>query len=213
MKPVAVLLAEDHAIVTEGLRRVLEPEFEIVGAVSNGREMVTAARQLKPDVIVADVSMPVLNGIEAARQIRKTDRQVKIVFLTMHPDIVYASEAFQAGASAYVLKSAAGTETVTAIHEALRGRTYLTPALDKISLDAQIQRDRSSRSGVHGLPPRQREVLQLVAEGRSTKQIAEILKISARTVEFHRYRAMESLGLHTIAELVQYAIKHGLVSP
>lgn len=211
MRPVTVLLADDHAIVTEGLRHVLEPDFEVVGAVANGRELVAAALQLKPDVIVADVSMPLLNGIEAARHIRKTDRRVKIVFLTMHPDLVYASEAFQAGASAYVLKSSAGTEIVTAIREALRGRTFVTPSLDQQSLNSQIQRDRSSPTALHGLPPRQREVLQLVAEGRGTKEIAEILKISARTVEFHRYRAMESLDLHTIAELVQYAIKHGLV--
>jgi RNA polymerase sigma factor (sigma-70 family) len=213
MRPVTVLLADDHAIVTEGLRHVLEPDFEVVGAVANGRELVAAALRLKPDVIVADVSMPLLNGIEAARHIRKTDRRVKIVFLTMHPDLVYASEAFQAGASAYVLKSSAGTEIVTAIREALRGRTFVTPALDQQSLNSQIQRDRSSPTALHGLPPRQREVLQLVAEGRSTKEIAEVLKISARTVEFHRYRAMESLGLHTIAELVAYAIKHGLVYP
>jgi|SRR6266850_4023930 len=213
MRPATVLLADDHAIVTEGLRHVLEPDFEVVGAVANGRELVAAALRLKPDVIVADVSMPLLNGIEAARHIRKTDRRVKIVFLTMHPDLVYASEAFQAGASAYVLKSSAGTEIVTAIGEALRGRTFVTPALDQQSLNSQIQRDRSSPTALHGLPPRQREVLQLVAEGRSTKEIAEILKISARTVEFHRYRAMESLGLHTIAELVAYAIKHGLVYP
>jgi RNA polymerase sigma factor (sigma-70 family) len=213
MRLVTVLLADDHAIVTEGLRHVLEPDFEVVGAVANGRELVAAALRLKPDVIVADVSMPLLNGIEAARHIRKTDRRVKIVFLTMHPDLVYASEAFQAGASAYVLKSSAGTEIVTAIREALRGRTFVTPALDQQSLNSQIKRDRSSPTALHGLPPRQREVLQLVAEGRSTKEIAEILKISARTVEFHRYRAMESLGLHTIAELVAYAIKHGLVYP
>jgi DNA-binding NarL/FixJ family response regulator len=213
MKPIRVLLADDHAIVIEGLRHILEPEFEIVGAVSDGRELVTAAGQLIPDVIVADVSMPLLNGIEAARQIRKTDRQVKIVFLTMHPDVVYASEAFQAGASAYVLKSSAGTETATAIREALRGRRYLTSAVDAKSLEAQILRDRSSPTGLSGLPPRQREVVQLVAEGRTTKQIATILKISTRTVEFHRYRAMQTLGLHTIAELVQFAIKHGLIYP
>jgi len=213
MKRVTVLLADDHAIVTEGLRRVLEADFVIVGAVSDGRALLSAAKELRPDVIVADISMPLLSGIEAARQIRESDRRVKIVFLTMHPDVIYASEAFLAGGSGYVLKSSAGMEIVTAIHEALRGRTYVTSSLDRRLLDEQIQRDRRSRSGLSGLPPRQREVLQLVAEGRTTKDIAEVLKISPRTVEFHRYRAMTSLGLHNIAELVQYAIKHRLVSP
>jgi DNA-binding NarL/FixJ family response regulator len=136
---------------------------------------------------------------------------VKIVFFTMHSDVVYASEAFQAGASAYVLKSSPGTEIVTAIWEALAGRTYVSSALDRRSLESQIQRDRSSRPGVDHLPLRQREVLQMAAEGQSTKQIADTLGISPRTVEFHRYQAMKSLGLHTIAELVQFAIKHHLV--
>lgn len=213
MSAVTVLLADDHAIVTEGLRRVLEPAFNVVGAVPDGRALVAATSELTPDVIVVDVSMPLLNGIEAARQIRKTDRHVKIVFLSMHPDLVYASEAFLAGGSAYVLKASAGTEIATAIREVIHGRTYVTSAIDRRALNAQIQRDRRAGSTLHTLPPRQREVVQLLAEGRSTKQIAEVLDVSPRTVEFHRYRAMKSLGLHTIAELVQYAIKHNLIIP
>jgi DNA-binding NarL/FixJ family response regulator len=209
----SVLLADDHAIVIEGLRRILELEFDVVGVVADGRELVAAADRLKPDVIVADVSMPLLNGIEAARQIRQRDRRATIVFLTMHPDLVYASEAFLAGASAYVLKSSAGTEIITAIHDVVRGRIYVTPALDRTSLAALIRRGRFARRVVPGLPPRQREVLQLVVEGRGTKEIAFILSISPRTVEFHRYRMMETLGVHTIAELVQFAIKHHLVTP
>jgi DNA-binding NarL/FixJ family response regulator len=212
MSPATVLLADDHTIVIEGLRRVLEPTFTVVGAVADGRALVAAAHALNPDVVVADVSMPILNGIEAARQIRLTDPQVRIVFFTMHSDVVYASEAFGAGASAYVLKSSAGAEIVTAVREALAGRTYLASAMDQRSLDAQVQRGKSSRSGVDHLPLRQREVLQMVAEGHTTKQIAGTLGISPRTVEFHRYHAMKSLGLHTIAELVQYAIKHHLIS-
>src|SRR6266566_8063613 len=208
MKRITVLVADDHAIVVEGLRRILEPDFEVVGVVADGRAMVKAARKLEPDLIVADVSMPLLNGIEAARQIRKTDSKVKIVFLSMHPDVVYVSEALQAGGSAYVLKSSAGFEILAAIRDVLQGRAYVTPSVDKPSLEAQIKRDRRSRQTPHNLSPRRREVLQLVAEGQSTKQIAEILRISPRTVEFHRYRAMESLWLHTLAELVAYAIKH-----
>ena len=209
MTPVTVLLADDHSIVIEGLRRVLEPTFTVVGAVPDGRALVVATQELEPDVVVADVSMPVLNGIEAARQIRQTNQHVCIVFFTMHSDVVYAAEAFQAGGSAYVLKSSAGTEIVTAVREALAGRRYVSSALDLRSLETQIQRDRGSRPGV--LPLRQREVLQMTAEGQSTKQIADTLGISSRTVEFHRYHAMKSLGLHTIAELVQYAIKHHFI--
>jgi DNA-binding NarL/FixJ family response regulator len=212
MAPVTVLLADDHSIVIEGLRRVLESSFLVVGAVSDGHALVVATRELKPDVVVADVSMPILNGIEAARQIRQSDQRVKIVFFTMHSDVVYASEAFDAGGSAYVLKSSAGTEIVTAIREVLAGRTYVTAAMDHRSLETQMQRGRSSRPGVDRLPSRQREVLQMAAEGRGTREIADTLGISPRTVEFHRYRAMKSLGVHTLAELVQYAIKHHLVS-
>jgi DNA-binding NarL/FixJ family response regulator len=206
-----VLLADDHSIVIEGLRRVLEPSFAVLDAVPDGRALVAATERLQPEVVVADVSMPVMNGIEAARQIRQTNAVVKIVFFTMHSDIVYASEALQAGGSAYVLKNSAGTEIVTAIREALAGRTYLASALDRRSVQALLQRTRSARAGTDLLPLRQREVLQMAAEGQSTKQIADTLGISPRTVEFHRYHAMKSLGLHTIAELVQYAIKHRLV--
>ena len=213
MKPATVLLADDHSIVIEGLRRVLEPTFTVIGAVPDGRALVLATEELQPDVVVADISMPVLNGIEAARQIRLVNRHVRIVFFTMHSDVVYASEALQAGGSAYVLKSSAGTEILTAVRQALAGRTYVTSALDRRSLEAQMQRSRGARPGTDHLPGRQREVLQMAAEGRSTKEIAATLGISPRTVEFHRYQAMKSLGLHTIAELVQYAIKHHIVVP
>jgi DNA-binding NarL/FixJ family response regulator len=209
VKRTTVLLADDHALVVAGLRRVLEPEFDITGVVTDGHALVKAAAELKPDVIVVDVSMPLLNGIEAVRRIRAADRQTKIVFLSMHSDVIYVSEALQAGGSAYVLKSSAGIEIATAIREALQGVTFLTSTIDRVSLEAQIKRDQRPP----GVSLRQREVLQMVAEGRSTKEIAEVLRISPRTVEFHRYRAMELLGLHTIAELVQYAIKHRLVAP
>ena len=213
MKRLAVLLADDHAIVVEGLRRVLEPEFRVVGVVADGRALMGAAARLRPDIIVVDVSMPVLNGIEAVRRIRKSDRNAKVIFLSMHPDVVFVSKALQAGGSAYVLKSSAGIEILTAIREALQGRTFVSPSVDRKTLDAQIRRDQRSQQTPDTLSPRRREVLQLVAEGRSTKEMAELLHISPRTVEFHRYRVMESLGVHTVAELVQYAIKHRILTP
>ena len=212
-KRTTVLLADDHAIVVEGLRHVLEPRFDVVGVVGDGLALVNAARELTPDVIVVDVSMPLLNGIEAARQIRAANLQVSIVFLSMHPDVVYVSEALQAGGSAYVLKSSAGIEILTAIRVALEGGTFVTSAIDQKTLDVHLKRDQRPHPLSHNLPPRQRQVLQMVAEGRTTKEIAETLQISPRTVEFHRYRAMESLGLHSIAELIQYAIKHQMLSP
>jgi DNA-binding NarL/FixJ family response regulator len=213
VKRATVLLADDHAIVVEGLRRTLEPGFEVIGAVADGLALVTAATSLTPDIIVADVSMPLLSGIEAARRIRAAGRRTRIVFLSMHPDVVYVAEAFRAGGSAYVLKSSAGIEIVTAIRQALQGGEFVSPAIDRTALENQIRRDRRSPDAPDNLSHRQRAVLQMVAEGRSTKEIAHLLRISPRTVEFHRYRAMRSLGVHTIAELVQYAIKHHLVLP
>jgi DNA-binding NarL/FixJ family response regulator len=211
MMRTTVFLADDHAIVLEGLRRILEPEFDVVGVAADGLTLVGAAAAVRPDVIVMDISMPILNGVDAARQVRARTRHTKIVFLSMHTDVVYVSEALRAGGSGYVLKSAAGIEIVAAIREALRGGTFVTAAIDRIQLDAQIRRDHRFGSTPHGLPPRQRTVLQLVAEGRTSKEIAELLGISQRTVEFHRYQAMDTLGLHTIADIVQYAIKHHIV--
>jgi DNA-binding NarL/FixJ family response regulator len=213
MKSPRVLLADDHAMIIEGLRRVLEPEFEIVGAVADGRALVAAAEKLRPDIIVADVSMPLLNGIEAARQIRKRSRKVRIIFLTMHPDVTYAAEAIRAGGSGYILKSSAGVEIVEAIREALRGRTFITPSINRVVVQGQIERAGRQEELHAGLTTRQREVLQLIAEGRNTKEMAEILHVSPRTIEFHKYRIMKALGLGTTAELVQYAIKRGIASP
>ncbi|MEC4668071.1 MAG: response regulator transcription factor [Nitrospirota bacterium] len=212
MKRPRVLLADDHKIVVEGLRNLLEPEFELVGTVEDGRALVAAAAELRPDVIVADISMPLLNGIEAARQIKKADSGAKIVFLTMHPDVTYATRAFEAGASGYVLKHSAPSELVTAIREALKGRTYVTPMIAKDVLQSFMDRSHKREDVFHKLTPRQREILQLVTEGRSAKEIASLLNISPRTVEFHKYRMMEDLGLRTNAELIQFAIKHGLAS-
>ncbi len=204
-----LLLADDHHIVIEGLRRILEDEFEIVGAASDGRTLVKAAADLKPDVIVADITMPLLNGIEAARQIIKDEPRARIVFLTMHPDVTYALESLDAGALGYVLKSSAGELLITAIREALRGRVFVTPEI--AGWLVQSRSGQPPEPGHHGgslLTGRQREVARLVSEGRSTKEIASLLHISVRTVEFHKYRAMDSLGLKSVAELIQYAVKH-----
>ena len=212
MKRPRILLGDDHAIILDGLRRILEPHFEIVGTAEDGRALVAAAEKLRPDMVVADISMPLLNGIEAARQIRKAHPQAKVIFLTMHPDATYATEAFRAGASGYVLKNSAASELVTAIQEALKGRTYLTPRVATDAIASWVRTPGQPAMPSASLTSRQREILQLVAEGRSAKDIATILRISPRTVEFHKYRIMEALGLRTTAELTQYAIKHGIVS-
>jgi len=211
--PIRVLLADDHAVVLEGLRRILDrPGFQIVGAVRDGRDLVKAAADLGPDLVIADVSMPVLNGIDAARQILKSDRRTKIVFLSMHPDVTYAMEALNAGASGYVLKNEAGEELLRAIRGVLEGRTYVTPSLDEPVKRALQDRRTRSRGNQASLTSRQREVLQLLVEGKKAKEIARVLNVSTRTVEFHKYRIMEALGLKTVAELASYAFKHGMIA-
>jgi DNA-binding NarL/FixJ family response regulator len=212
MNKIRVLLADDHKIVLEGLRSLLEPEFEIVGAVEDGRALLKAAKRLSPDVIVADISMPLLNGIEAVRQIKEENEKVKVVFLTMHPDVTYATRAFEAGASGYVLKHSAPSELVTAVREALKGRTYVTPIIAGELLQTYKEGTHMLDEGRVKLTPRQREVLQLLAEGRSAKEVGNILCISPRTVEFHKYKIMEELNLKTSAGLLQYAIKQGIVT-
>lgn len=207
-----ILLADDHAVVLEGLRRILDrPEFEVVGAVRDGRALVEAAASLRPDIIIADLSMPFLNGVEAARQILKSDRKPKIIFLTMHPEAMYAVEAINAGASGYVLKNEAGEELIKAIREVLDGRTYVTPSLWEPVMHA-VRARRKALGKVDRLTARQREVLQLLAEGKHPKEIAAILNVSHRTVEFHKYRIMDTLGLRSVAELARYAVKQGIVA-
>jgi DNA-binding NarL/FixJ family response regulator len=211
MKKPRVLLADDHKIVIEGLKSLLGGEFEVVGSVEDGRALVDQAATLHPDVIVADISMPRLNGIEAVRQIKKTDKNIKIVFLTMHPDATYAANAFEAGASGFVLKHSAPSELITAIHEAMKGRTYVTPLIAGDLIRSYQEGGSPEKELFKKISPRQREILQLLAEGKSGKEIASILNISARTVEFHKYRMMEQLNIKTSAELVQYAVKHGII--
>ena len=213
MKCPRVLLADDHRIVAEGLRSLLEPEFELIGIVENGRELIRSVHDNNPDVVVVDVTMPLLNGIEAVRQIRTTHPDVRVVFLTMHPDIAYAVSAFEAGALGYVLKHSAPFELNLAIHKALKGKRYITPLLSRSNafLDGS-KKPSDARSACESLlTPRQREVLQLLAEGLSVKEVASHLNISSRTVEFHKYGIMRDLGMTSAVDLIRYAIKHGII--
>jgi len=210
MKVLRVLLADDHAIVLEGLRHILEPEFEIVGEVADGRALVSVALIFRPEIIITAISLPRLNGIEAAREIRKINRKVKIIFLTMHADPSYAVSALDAGGSAYILKSAEVAEILVAIREVLSGRVYVSPSIDKEVLRVQMDRTGRREEAQTGLTPRQREVLRLLAEGKSLKEVAAVLKISVKTVEFHKYRIMNQLGIRTNAEMTKYAVKVGV---
>jgi DNA-binding NarL/FixJ family response regulator len=210
MKVLRVLLADDHAIVLEGLRHILEPEFEIIGEVADGRSLVNVTLLFRPEIIISAISLPLLNGIEAAREIRKINRRVRIIFLTMHADPSYAVAALDAGGSAYVLKSAAVAEILVAIREVLKGRVYVSPSINKEVLRVQMERTGRRDEAQTGLTPRQREVLRLLAEGKSLKEVATALKISDKTVEFHKYRIMNQLGLRTNAEMTKYAVKVGV---
>ena len=207
-----ILLADDHRLVAEGLKQLLTPEFELLGVVEDGRELVKEAKRLRPDVIVADITMPHLNGIDALEQLKKKDPQARVVFLTMHREVAYARRALDAGASGFILKHSAPEELVMAIRAALNGQKYITPTIAG-ELFESVQKDpKSAKDPVTSLTPRQREILQLLAEGKTAKEIAALLDISTRTVEFHKYNLMEKLGLRTAAELTHCAIKHGLVS-
>jgi DNA-binding NarL/FixJ family response regulator len=205
-----VLLADDHRVVSEGLKHLLAEDFELVGMVEDGRSLLAAARTLHPDVIVADISMPQLNGIDAMIQLKKENTRAKVVFLTMHHDPAYARRALEAGASGFVVKHSAPAELVMAIHAALKGQTFISPALAAEVLRPPGAAD-TTEAALH-LTPRQREILQLLVEGRSAKEIAATLGISPRTVEFHKYQMMETQGLHSNAELIHFAIKHGIVT-
>jgi DNA-binding NarL/FixJ family response regulator len=212
MTKTRILLADDHRVVAEGLRGLLEPHFDVVGIVSDGRQLFAAVKTLDPDVLVLDISMPSLNGIDAARQLRATKSRAKVVFLTMHREVTYAARALEVGASGFVLKHSAASELVTAILAALQGGTYITPQIAGELLGTYQRGSLAGGEALRDLTPRQREVLQLVAEGHSAKEIATVLHISRRTAEFHKARLMESLGLETTAELIQFAIRTGVSS-
>ena len=208
MRRPKVLLADDHTIVAEGLKSLLKDHYDLVGTVSDGGQLVEAARTLRPDVIVTDLSMPVLSGLDALRRLKAELLDAKVIFLTMHADARVATEAFRAGARGFLLKQGAGEELITAIEDVLNGRTYLTPRLTK---DVFTNLTASSRDKL-ALTPRQRDVLRLLADGKRMKEIASILGLSTRTVETHKYEMMHTLGLGSTAELVRYALKHGVTA-
>jgi len=209
-----LLLADDHALFLEGLGKLLEPDFDIVGTVKDGRTLLAEAQRLRPDVILLDIAMRLLSGTDAARQLHQTAPQCKIIFVTMHTDRTFVTEAFRAGASGYLLKQSAGSELVFAIREVLKGHQYVTPMVTKGVLQAVLspQDQRPPRESSAALTMRQREILQLVAEGRSLKEIAERLNLSIKTVEYHKSRLIERLGFRSTAELTKYAITEGIVS-
>ena len=206
-----VLLADDHRLVAEALKSLLSEEFELVGIVENGYAMIDAARELRPDVIVADISMPALNGIEALERLKMHEPHVRVVFLTMHRDLAYARRALKAGASGFVLKHSASAELVLAVRAALQGRTFIAPELAGDLLATASGSSPAPEDPLATITPRQREILQLLAEGRSAKEVAVMLSLSPRTVEDHKYRLMEQLGIETSAELIRFALRHGIV--
>jgi DNA-binding NarL/FixJ family response regulator len=209
MGRVRVLLADDHSILLDALTKLLEPHFDIVGAVSDGRTLVAKVDSVRPDVVVLDISMPLLNGLDAAQQIKKLHPEVKLIFLTQNQESNLAVEAFRRKASGYIPKISAATELITAISEVMKGNTYVSPLIAE-ALISSIG-DRSHVEKEAELTPREREVLQLLAEGKSMKEIGAILNISTRTVEFHKRQIMDTLRVKTNADLIRYAIRKGLI--
>jgi len=205
-----VLLADDHVMLLEAFRRLLEPEFDVIGSVSDGSQLVDAAVRLSPDVIVSDVSMPRMGGLEAARRLRETLPSARIVFLTVNEDAQLAAEAFRLGASGWVLKASTATELVEAVRAALKRRRYLTPLIARGDID-ELPQPVAGEASAEQLTPREREVLQLLAEGKAMKEVAAVLGITTRTVAFHKYRMMESLGIRSSAELVRFAVRSRIV--
>jgi DNA-binding NarL/FixJ family response regulator len=205
-----ILLADDHVLIAQALEHLLRAEFDVVGTVADGRALLKEAGELKPDVVVVDIGMPLLNGLDAAEQLKTLHPHIKVIFLTQNREPRFAVEAFRRQASGYLLKDSAASELTTAIREALTGKSYISPAIAKGMV--------AETSSAHDVPVRElsgreREVLQLLAEGKSMKEVAALLDISPRTVEFHKYRIMDLLGVKTNAELVQQAIKLGLIVP
>ncbi len=211
IRATTVLIADDHAIVLEGLVSLLNAhDFDVVGAVGDGNKLVEAAARLKPDVIVTDLSMPGLAGLDALMKLKEARIDSKVVVLTMHNDAERATQALKAGASGFLLKESAGEELVNAIHQALQGRVYLTAAVTRSVIDRMADSG-GETSSKNELTPRQIEVLRLIVKGQRMKEIASTLRLSTRTVETHKYEMMQVLGLHSTAELVRYAIERRLI--
>jgi DNA-binding NarL/FixJ family response regulator len=216
MKRIRVLLAEDHVLVSEGLVKLLETDFTLVGSAKDGRALVQEVKKHTPDIAIIDISLPLLNGLEAARQIKKCEPQTKLIFLTMHAEESFVREAFKSGGSGYVLKQSATKELIFAIQEVFQGRTYVSPSVAAGIVDQALHPTKNPKSisdpDPDILTQRQMEILQLVAEGKSNKEVAVILDVAVKTVEFHKTRIMQTLGLKTGPELTKYAISHGIIS-
>jgi DNA-binding NarL/FixJ family response regulator len=207
-----ILIADDHTLIAELCRKLLDMEFDVVGTVSDGHALVRAAHELKPDVVLVDIAMPILNGLDAGKQVKEMLPAVKLVYLTMNPDIEVAAEAFRRGASGYLLKTCAASELVVAVRDVLRGKSYMSPALSRDTVNFLRKQHKSLVSEDERLTQRQREVLQLLAEGKVMKEVSNILHMSTRTVAYHKYRMMEVLGAKSTAELVKYAVKNHIVA-
>lgn len=205
-----VLLADDHTLVREGFKKLLEDHAQVVGSVEDGRSLLDAAKRLRPDIVILDISMPKLNGLDAARRLRKIIPEARLIFVTVHADPDYVNQAFKAGASAYLLKRSAASELSQAIEAVKNGNYYVTSFIAKDLVQSAISDTEPSAGGQDRLPMRRREILQLVAEGLTLKEIASTLGLSPKTVEYHKSKLMEQLGLHTTAELTKYALAHGL---
>lgn len=207
-----ILIADDHNLVAELCQRLLETEFDVIGVVSDGHALVLAANQLRPDVVVLDIAMPILNGLDAGRQLKEMLPAVKLVYLTMNPDIEVAAEAFRRGASGYLLKTCAAADIVLAVHEVLRGKSYMSKALPRDTINFLRRQDKQLVPEDEMLTERQREVLQLLAEGKLMKEVADILHMTTRTVAWHKYRMMGLLGAKSNAELIKYAVRNHMVA-
>jgi DNA-binding NarL/FixJ family response regulator len=206
------MLADDHTILVEAFLKLLEPNFQVVGAVSDGRALLETAQELNPDVIVADIGMPLMNGLEAGRRLKQLMPAVKLIFLTMNEDPALAAEAMRAGASGYLLKSSAATELIRALQLAAKGKTYITPQIAR-GMEKEFINDPRPKLRAKELTPRQREVVALLAEGKSMKEVASVLNVTPRTVAFHKYRIMADLNIRTTADLIQFAIKARILVP
>ena len=207
-----IIIADDHAFMADACKKLLEPEHEVVATVGDGRALVRIAATLKPQVVIIDIGMPLLNGLDAGQQIKQILRSVKLVFLTMNTDPVLAAEAFRRGASAFLLKTCAASELSVAIREVLKGMSYLSPAIAKETVDYLLRQDKEFIDEGQRLTERQREVLQLLTEGKSMKEVAYALNVTTNTVAFHKYRIMEILNAKSNAELVQYAIRNHVIA-
>jgi len=208
-----ILIADDHTLVAEACKKLLENDYEVVGTFSDGRSLVRAAAEVRPHLIIVDVSMPLLNGLDAGQQIKELIPSVKLVFITMNHDADLAAEAFRRGASGYLLKTCAASELAIAVREVLKGKSYLSPMIAKDTVDFLLRQDKRLVDEANKLTERQREVLQLLAEGKCMKEVAGVLNLTTRTVAFHKYRIMDVLNAKSNAELVQYAIRHHLIAP